>query len=223
MGMLSVIYPFALIMQDPFGGHEALSDALKIAFLRNGLPQGSPLSPWLTNVMMIPFDHLLSRKIRHGFKMKDGITRDFTYTRYADDITISCYLSFDYMEMQDVIKNILAYIHAPFTLNEEKTHYGNRHSSKNWVLGLMWNQNNEITVGWRNIKTFKIMMSNYIRCKKENTPWTIEDVQELNGLISYYKMVEKDKIKALISKANNKYHVDVMAMIKDDLRPKDAA
>ena len=67
------------------------------------------------------------------------------------------------------------------------------------------------------------MMSNYIRCKKENTPWTIEDVQELNGLISYYKMVEKDKIKALISKANNKYHVDVMAMIKDDLRPKDAA
>ena len=223
MGMLSVIYPFALIMQDPFGGHEALSDALKIAFLRNGLPQGSPLSPWLTNVMMIPFDHLLSRKIRHGFRMKDGITRDFTYTRYADDITISCYLSFDYMEMQDVIKNILAYIHAPFTLNEEKTHYGNRHSSKNWVLGLMWNQDNEITVGWRNIKTFKIMLSNYIRCKKENAPWTIEDVQELNGLISYYQMVEKDKIEALISKANNKYHVDAMAMIKDDLRPKDAA
>ena len=36
-------------------------------------------------------------------------------------------------------------------------------------------------------------------------------------------MVEKDKIETLISKADDKYHVDVMAMIKDDLRPKDAA
>lgn len=220
-GMMSVIYPFALIMKDEEGDRE-LKKAMNICFLRNGLPQGSPLSPWLTNVMMIPFDHLLSRKIRHDFKMKDGKSRDFTYTRYADDITISCYLSFDPMEMQDVIKNILNYIHAPFTLNEKKTHYGNRHSSKNWVLGLMWNQDNEITVGWRNIKSLKLMLGGYITCKKAGTPWAIEDVQELNGLISYYTMVEKDRIEVLISKIDEKYQVDVKKMIKADLSPKES-
>lgn len=219
-GMLSVIYPFALIMKDPVG-HDELTKAMSIVFLRNGLPQGSPLSPWLTNVMMIPFDHLLTRKVRRGFKMKDGVTRDFTYTRYADDITISCYLSFDPQEIEDVVKNILDYIHAPFTLNEEKTHYGNRHSSKNWILGLMWNQDNEITVGWRNIKNLKLMLGGYINCKKAGNPWPIDEVQELNGLISYYKMVEKDRIETLISRVNEKHGVDVEKMIKADLSLKE--
>lgn len=217
-GMLSTIYPFNLIMRYLEGG-EQLRMALRLAFLRGGLPQGTPMSPWLTNVMMIPFDHLMSRKLSK-LKMADGVTRQFTYTRYADDLHISCYLSFDPMEIQEIVIQALKFFNAPFCLNESKTRYGNRNSSENWMLGLMWNQNNEITVGWRNMKTFKAMVTNYIGAKKDGKDWDLEEVQHFNGLISYYKMVNRNATMDVIKKYNAKFHVDVEAMIHDDLTPK---
>lgn len=43
-------------------------------------PQGSPASPWLTNVGMVDCDRMIS-----AFAKRNG----FLYTRYADDITLS--------------------------------------------------------------------------------------------------------------------------------------
>ena len=57
----------------------------------------------------------------------------------------------------------------------------NRRWSENWMLGLMWNANNDITVGWRNFKDFKKMASNYIVCKKEGKTWDQENKQQFNG------------------------------------------
>lgn len=218
--MFSQIYPFALIMRSQ-NGDEQLRKALSLVFLNGGLPQGTPISPWLTNVMMIPFDHLMSRKLTRGYTMKDGVEREFTYTRYADDIDISCPLSFDPLEIQQIIIDALRFINAPFTLNEKKTHYSNRHSCKNWMLGLMWNQNNEITVGWRNMKYFKAALTNYIDAKKHGRNWALEDVQTLNGKISYYKMVEKNVVDYIIATYNEKFKVDIEEMIRADLRPVD--
>lgn len=220
LGMMREIYPFALIMQDERGEIE-LTRAINLCFLGGGLPQGTPMSPWLTNVMMIPFDTLLTRKLCYGYQMRDRIKREFTYTRYADDLMFSCYLSFDYEEIQQIIKNALAFIMAPFTLNESKTHYGNRHSSKNWCLGLMWNQNNEITVGWRNLKNMKVALKNYIDTKKRGESWSLEDLQTFNGKINYYRMVEKDTVNKIIEYYNQKFNVDIDAMIHEDLRPKE--
>ena len=220
LGMLSIIYPFALIMKDE-RGHEQLANALKLCFLHGGLPQGTPISPWLTNVMMIPFDHLITRKLCYGYKAKDGIEREFTYTRYADDMMFSCYYSFDPMEIQQIVIDGLNFIHAPFTLNEAKTHYGNRHSSKNWCLGLMWNKDNQITVGWRNLKMFRSAMKNYIDVKKRGETWELEDLQKFMGKLNYYHMVEPEVIDDLVHRYNEKFHVDIIAMLKDDLRPKE--
>lgn len=220
LGSMSTIYPFALIMKDATG-HSELVKALKLCFLNGGLPQGTPISPWLTNVMMIPFDHLITRKLCYGYKAKDGIEREFTYTRYADDILISCYHHFDPIEIQGIIIDALNYFHAPFTLNEEKTHYGNRHSSKNWCLGVMWNKDNQITVGWRNLKMFRSAMKNYIDAKKHGQTWELEDLQSFMGKLNYYHMVEPEVIDSLIHRYNERFHVDIIAMLKDDLRPKE--
>ena len=219
-GMFSTIYPFALIMKEPHG-YEELSKALNLCFLHSGLPQGTPISPWLTNVMMIPFDHIISRKVCRGYKMKDGIEREFTYTRYADDMMFSAYQSFDPKEIEELVVNVLNFLHATFTLNEAKTHYGNRHSSKNWCLGLMWNQKNEITVGWRNLKNIRSAMVNYINAKKSGKDWSLEDMQVFNGKLRYYRMVEPEVIDGLIDRYNNKFDVDLWAMIHEDLRPKE--
>lgn len=214
--MFKQIYPFELIMRSETGAVE-LQKALKICFKDGGLPQGSCISPWLTNVMMIPFDHLLSRKL-DGYKMNNGNECKFTYTRYADDITISCYLAFDPMEIQSVIINLLNFIGAPFGLNEIKTHYGNRNSSKNWILGLQWNSDNKITVGWKNMKVFKAMCYNYCYCKSHGRNWDLEDVQRFNGKISYYRMIEKDIVNEIISKYNNKFGIDIENSIKEDMK-----
>lgn len=220
LSMMSVIYPFALIMQDARGRSE-LAKAVNLCFLRNSLPQGTPISPWLTNVMMIPFDHCITRKLCYGYKAKDGIEREFTYTRYADDIMFSCYHSFDPMEIQQIVIDGLNFIHAPFTLNEAKTHYGNRHSSKNWCLGLMWNKDNQITVGWRNLKMFRSAMMNYINAKKRGETWELEDLQKFMGKLNYYYMVEPEVIDNLIHRYNEKFGVNVVAMLREDLRPKE--
>ena len=214
-GTFNLIYPFALIMEDE-SGKEELRKALSMCFLNDSLPQGTPISPWITNVMMIPFDHLMTRKLSK-YTAANGITYEFTYTRYADDITISSYLSFDWQEIQNVVINCLNFIHAPFSLNESKTHYGNRHSSKNWTLGLMWNKHNEITVGWRNIKNFKAMCCNYIMANKAGNKWDLEDVQKFNGTLNYYYMVEPEVIKEIITKYNTKFGVNLKRMIHEDL------
>ena len=89
------------------------------------------------------------------------------------------------------------------------------------MLGLMWNSKNEITVGWRNMKYFKAALTNYVEAKKRGRNWDIEDVQKLNGKISYYRMVERNMINYIIETYNNKFEVDIESMIKADLRPTD--
>ena len=41
------------------------------------------------------------------------------------------------------------------------------------------------------------------------------------GKLNYYHMVEPEVIDDLVHRYNEKFGVDVMAMLKDDLRPKD--
>lgn len=65
------------------------------------------------------------------------------------------------------------------------------------------------------------MVSNYIVCKKEGKTWDLEDLQQFNGRLNYYRMVEKESVDTVISRYNEKYRVDMMAMLKADLKPKE--
>lgn len=86
---------------------------------------------------MIPIDYTLFNEFAH---------RRFVYTRYADDIHISCVQSFDMNEVVQMIKEALEIFHAPYEIKKEKTHYGSR-KGRNKILGLSLNAENNITVG----------------------------------------------------------------------------
>jgi len=209
LNMLSLLFPFSEIVKRE-DGLNVLEKALSLCFLNNGLPQGTPISPFLTNTMMVPIDHKISNTLRNFDN------RRFVYTRYADDLLISCKIDFDKDAVQERIKSILSEHQAPFTIKPEKTRYGSS-AGRNWNLGLMLNSKNEITIGHKRKKTFKAMLDNYLRDRKTTTPWPLNDVQVLSGLISYYRMVEREYINHVLHQYSNKHGVDVEKCIKADL------
>ena len=210
INMLSLIFPFSEIVKEQ-EGKEALEKALSLCFLNGGLPQGTPISPFLTNVMMIAIDHKIRNDLREFDKNR------FVYTRYADDLLISCKYDFDRYAVEKFVIDTLAKFNAPFTIKPEKTRYGSSAGS-NWNLGLMLNSDNQITIGHKKKKQFKAMVDNYMRGKKSGNLWAKEDIQVLGGLISYYRMVEKDYINYVLQQYSKKHGFDVERAIKADLK-----
>lgn len=207
--MLKRIYPFSKVMSSD-RGEAALMRAIELCFLNEGLPQGTPISPMLTNLIMIPVDYKIT-KMLNGRKE----TR-FVYTRYADDIIISGKYQFDYENVISEIRKILDEVCAPYIIKHEKTRYGSRAGS-NWNLGLMLNKDNQITIGYKKKHRLRAMLYNYIVDRKNGVMWSIEDIYTMRGQLSYYTMVEPEYVKQTIEYANKKYGTDVMCCIKEDL------
>ncbi len=208
--MFSMVFPFSEIVKFPNGEAE-LRKALDLAFLNGGLPQGTPLSPLITNVMMIPVDYKLANAFRDFDKQR------FIYTRYADDFVISSKVDFDVHRVEKLVVDTLHEFGAPFTINESKTRYGSS-AGRNWNLGVMLNKDNEITVGHKKKRQFQSMLYNYITDKRKGISWPREDIQTMQGLHSYYRMVEPETIDAIVKHTNEKMETDVLRLIKDDLR-----
>lgn len=197
------IFPFSEVMKY-LPGSRAISRAIDLCLLNGGLPQGTPISPMLTNLIMIPIDHAIFNKLAE---------KHFVYTRYADDMLISCKQNFDPKAIQDLINEVLKEHKAPYTIKKEKTRYASS-SGSNWNLGVMLNKENEITVGYQKKKQFKAMVNAFILDTKNNVPWPLDDVKHMDGLLSYYKMVEPEYFKHLIESYNAKYGVDFKLMVK---------
>lgn len=74
-----------MFMAKPYElGTEAATTLAQILCLNGKLPQGSPASPIVANMICVSLDHALMRLCKE-YKLQ--------YTRYADDITISTYKS----------------------------------------------------------------------------------------------------------------------------------
>lgn len=211
MKMLRMIFPFSEVMKYR-DGEEQLAKALELGFLDGVLPQGTPLSPMLTNIIMIPVDYKLSKELRNHNKQQ------FTYTRYADDFQVSSKYGFKFREIEQIIVDTLASFGAPFTLNASKTRYGSS-AGRNWNLGLMLGADNKITVGHQNKRQFWAMLTHYATDKLNGVSWDLHDVQTLEGYRNYYGMVEgRDYINGVIKELSDKFHIDIIESIKKDLR-----
>lgn len=208
--MFSMVFPFSEIMKDEIGKRE-FETAISLAFLDGRLPQGTPISPTITNIMMIPVDF----KLANGFRDFNG--QRFIYTRYADDFQVSSRYTFSFREVERFISDTLHEFGAPFQINSSKTRYGSSAGS-NWNLGIMLNKDNEITVGYKVKKQFQAMLSSYIMDKKNGVDWDKTDIQTMDGYRNYYKMVEGDTIDKMVEHIGKKFGVDVVQMIKQDLR-----
>lgn len=132
---------------------------------KNRLPQGSPASPNISNLVCLRLDKRLSRL---------AVKNNFTYTRYADDITISG---------TKWVKNFLPIVikiinEEHFIINESKTRL-QYNFQRQEVTGLIVNKKVSIT------KKLKKELENAIYyCKKFGV---ISHMQKIECNKSFYK------------------------------------
>ena len=210
MKMFAMVFPFSEVVKYPVG-KEALETAISLCMLSGGLPQGTPISPLITNIMMIPVDFKLANGLR------DFNNQRYIYTRYADDFLVSSKYDFKFREIEQFIVDTLASFDAPFTIKAEKTRYGSS-AGRNYNLGIMLNKDNNITVGYEKKRKFQAMLASYVKDRQNGNPWDLSDIRVMDGYRNYYRMVEGETIDKLVAHVGNKLGVDIVELIKEDLR-----
>ena len=202
---LEKIYPFAVY---PSTMTRVIAN---FATLNGGLPQGTPLSPMLTNLIMVEIDYKINRLIYDLTQEAELFKQHYVYTRYADDIIISAKNNFKYDIIIEAIDNLLE--DTPLTINREKIRYGSS-SGRNWNLGIMYNKDNELTIGYREKQKLKVTIYNYIH----DGLWPLEDLRWLLGKLTWLHNVQPDYFKGLMNYYKNKYNVDVIKNIISDIK-----
>ena len=204
---LTDIFPIACFFRD----HELMKKFINICLLNNQLPQGTPISPFLTNICMIPLDY----EIYHTFKNYDQ--KHFVYTRYADDILISSKYHFDWKKVQDELQTILTN-NSPFQIKKEKTRYGSS-AGRNWNLGLMLNKDNNITIGYKRKERLRATLFSFFKDFQAGNIWSPEQVQVFLGNLAYFKKVEPEYIENLIKKYSKKFNRNFYELTNQILSP----
>lgn len=118
------------------GYSKAVSTLLaRLCCMGNGLPQGAPTSPAISNLIMYYLDIRI-----FGFCKK----RSIRYTRYADDMTFSG--NFDDNELISFVRSILQ--RKGFNINNEKTRIRRRHQQQE-VTGVVVNEKLQVPRNYR--------------------------------------------------------------------------
>ena len=140
---------------------------------RNALPQGSPASPLLSNIVCSSLDHRLS-----ALAQRYGVT----YSRYADDMTFSSNHSvysrdgLFFKELEDIVRS------SGFKINEKKTRLQKK-GSRQEVTGLI--------VGEK-VNTYRQFTKNLRAAvfHAETNGCTPHEFNNIMGRVSYMAMVK---------------------------------
>ncbi|MCY6369952.1 reverse transcriptase family protein [Clostridium ganghwense] len=157
------------------------------------LPQGSPASPMITNILCVKLDKRLS-----GLASKF----DFDYTRYADDMSFSFKANIDDMENLNSGKfcGLVSKIvnEEGFKINKTKTRFL-RKNNRQCITGIVIN-NEQIGVPKKWIKRLRAAIYNANKLKKtEKVPAKV--INEISGMTAWIKSVNAERYKDIIDDA----------------------
>ena len=214
LNQLKNIYPFAHYINRGSANMKdytlsILTKLSNFAALDGGLPQGTPLSPVLTNLIMVELDYKINKLLNTLPIHKQR----YVYTRYADDIIISAKESFPYQTIIDAL-NEEVFKNTPLNINTDKTRYGSN-AGRNWNLGVMYNKDNNLTVGYKRKKRLKVILYQYITCESR---WDLDELRWLLGQLSWLKNVEPEYYTGLVDYFKNKYNTDIHIKIISDIK-----
>jgi len=178
------------------------------------LPQGSPASPMITN--------LICRKLD---KRMSGIAKslEFTYTRYADDMTFSSNEYTKINKMMYWIKGIVK--EEGFILHPKKTKImkkGARHE----VTGVVVNE--KLSVNRKELKKFRALLYQIEQSGVEGKSWNGKSenlMASVWGYANFIKMVDTEKgakYMAQVKSLLEKYPIENLGSSSSDFRTKSA-
>ena len=131
---------------------------------------GAPSSPFLSNTILYEFDKKLSKLAE-----KENVT----YTRYADDLTLTTNKKDTLYLFPDKIKNILKEIEYPkLSINKEKTIFSSKKHNRH-ITGLVITNDEKISLGRKKKRKIKSLVYSF----KEKNP-NDKEINQLKELAS---------------------------------------
>lgn len=147
---------------------EQLSKAVaRIVTLENGLPQGAPTSPIISNALLNNFDEIITQQ---------ALSFDLVYTRYADDLTIS---GGNKKNIISLIKNISTNLKdIGLSINEKKTRIASQGGQQK-VTGIVVNEISQPP------RTYRRNIRSMFHHAETNPELFADKINVLKGYISY--------------------------------------
>jgi hypothetical protein len=154
-----------------------------VALTERHLPQGSPASPAITNLLCRRLDKRLS-----AIATEFG----FVYTRYADDLTFSGSGS-SLRDINSIFKDTRAIVkHEGLTINDEKTRIL-RQSSQQEVTGIV--TNSQLNVCQKTLKRFRATLYQIEKDGLAGKRWgnSPDTLAAIRGFANFVAMVNPEK------------------------------
>lgn len=180
---IQAVFVYKLFMQQ-YSKEE--TEFLMDIVLRNGkMVVGSITAPKLANCIMYQFDKEIEKELQKIQKI--------TYTRYADDITISS----DSWIQPDVYECIKTKLQSMgLQINEKKTYYANK-SKQRVVTGVVIdNNNNSLSIGWKKYKQLKGEVYKFL-VYDEVLESKLSGKDKLIGKLAYLKSIDPNRYQSL--------------------------
>lgn len=152
------------------------------------LPQGSPASPMITNILCKRMDSRISGYCRNW---------NVTYTRYADDMSFSYHgelKDFAIGSFLRTIQNIVT--QEGFRINNEKTHILRKHN-RQYITGIVVN-NEQIGVTKKWVKVLRASIHNAQKRKDAGESVSQHTKQEIAGRIAWLRSVNEQRYQKII-------------------------
>lgn len=167
-----------------------------LCMINGSIPQGSPTSPTLSNIIMHKFDEIM---------MEYCITNNLIYTRYADDMVISSAETFDFKTVISKVRFLLRKYYQ-MELNDDKTiilHYG----MKQEICGVIVNEKLNVSKKYRDgIRQEVYYLKKYGPERHIQALYYDKKLEKVITPLKYYqKLLGKINFVLSISKENNEF------------------
>ena len=150
------------------------------------LSVGAPTSPILSNILMMKFDHRIS-------KLCDG--HNVIYTRYADDLTFSADRSRTLQLVEQAVLGVSKRsVGLTLVVNQDKTVRVSRKDSRR-VTGLVLTNDGKVSLGRDKKRRIRAQMHHFVTDKLET-----DQILQLRGMLAYIRSVEPSFIRRLSTK-----------------------
>lgn len=185
--------------------HSLKQKLIKIASKDGRLPQGSPLSPILTNLLMIPFDY----HIVTDFATKNS---SLIVTRYVDDLEISSLhqLGSDKEHAKERLHSVIERISnkhydGALKIKKRKSRISTKYG-KNRIAGIKVNQENKVSIGYKEKRWLKREIAKAI-IQKRDTGEPPANANEVLGYLSFLNSIEPGYADFLKKKYEMKFNL----------------